>query len=280
MKLSVAIAFSVMAFSSLAQSEELGPIIGNINIDGSHSSYRLNFDFGIEQWEGGKLSTHRRQQWVLQCDYPELVTNRPNTWCSLKRVVIDEELTPRSGAIIGAHWHYSSDGTLKLLNADWERGRLEFIIVYSDKSTTEVMLRMKLKGNIIYLDGFKAMAIARGRLSGTITTIEYKIPQYTYALNVPVMMQGLRSMGDKEMDEMVASLSKEDQKIWEDFWANIYAKCKNLNKVFEMQLVEKSKGLELLFAEELTKCLPNTKISAVGQKKITDTMKNSLTSRK
>src|SRR5262249_11892003 len=55
----------------------------------------------------------------------------------LKRIVIDDEVTPGSGAIIGTSKHDSSDGTLRLINVDWETGRLDFTIVYSDGGTTE-----------------------------------------------------------------------------------------------------------------------------------------------
>lgn len=281
MKLSLAIVFSVIAFCSLAQSAEQELIIGSITGTGADAKYDLTFYFGIEQWEDGKLTTHRRQQWDLHCSYPEPATNRPNTWCSLKRVVIDEELTPRSGAIIGTTKHDSSDGTLRLIIADWESGRLDFTIVYSDGGTTEVMLRMKREGNIFYLDSFKATAITRGTIFLTpLTTIEYRIPKYTYTLNVPVVMRGLRSMGAKQWDEMVATLSKEDQKAWEEFWANISTRCKNLDKIFDKEPLKTPRKLELLFAEELTKCFPNSNVSAAGQKKIMDSMKKSLTSQK
>ena len=277
MRRTLEIVFCVLiTFYSFAQSAEPELIIGSITGKGANSKYDLTFYFGIEQWEDGKLTTHRRQQWELHCSYPEPATNRQNTWCSLKRVVINEELTPGSGAIIGTTKHDSSDGTLRLINADWERGRLDFTIVYSDRGTTEVMLGMKREGNIFYLDSFKATAITRGTFVLTpLTTIEYRIPKYTYTLNVPVVMRGLKSTGAKEWDEMVATLSKEDQKAWEEFWANISTRCKNLNKIF----AEQPKKLDLVFAEELTKCLPNSKISAAGQKKIIDSMKKSLTSK-
>ena len=282
MKRSLEIVFCVLiAFCSLAQSAEQELIIGSITGKGAQSEYNLTFYFGIEQWEDGKLTTHRRQQWDLQCSYPEPATNRPNTSCSLKRVVIDEELTPGSGAIIGTTKHDSSQGTLRLINTDWERGRLDFTIVYSDGGTTEVMLRMKRKDNIFYLDSFKATAITRGTLVLTpLTTIEYRIPKYTYTLNVPVLMRGLRPTGAKEWDAIVGTLSKEDQTAWEEFWSNISTRCKNLDKIFDEELLKKRKKLELLFAEELTKCLPNSNISAAGQKKIMDSMKKSLTSQK
>jgi hypothetical protein len=220
----------------------------------------------------------------------------------LKRVVIDEGLPAGTGAIISAHQHHTSDGTLRLITADWEGGRLDFTIVNSDKSTTEAMLRMKIKGKLIFLDSFKATAITRGTsFLIPLTTIEYRLPQYTYTLNVPVLMRGLRPMAEKGWDEMFATLSEKDQNAWIEFKNNKLSQCE-IGDISEEEMLKKvipseARRLELkegtssttadertrmvnyflsYTAGELAKCVANSKISAAGKKKIIDLLKTDL----
>jgi hypothetical protein len=161
---------------------------------------------------------------------------------------------------------------------------------------------MNLKDGYIYLDSFKAIGIARGILSDSMSFIEYKIPKYTYILNVPVEMRGLRSMDDKKWDDMIISLSKEDQTLWKKYKATSAQRCKAWEKTGDDQVLKKiipnyetrksglEKGGELTpeeknkvgdyFAVEFSKCLANSGISKDGQKKIVDFLKQSLMSEK
>jgi hypothetical protein len=164
----------LLVYASMAQAQSSGPFVGFVTEDGK---YQLVSDLGIEQWEEGKLSYHRRQQWFLRCSYPDPVTNQPNTWCSLDRLVIDKRLTPSSGDIVNQHRHSVSDGTLKLVRVDWRKGVLDFTVVHTDKSTIEVMSRLTKKDDSLYLDSFKATGIARGVFSNSLTAIDYKIPK-------------------------------------------------------------------------------------------------------
>jgi hypothetical protein len=172
--------------------------------------------------------------------------------------------------------YYSSDGTLRLLNADWQRGRLDFTVVHSDKSTIEVMLRLKSTDNVIYLDSFKATGIARGLLSDTMTTIEYRIPKYTYMLNVPVQMRGLRSLEDKKWDDMFATLSRQDQYSWKKVQLE---NCKDVDgdAVLRKKLPNYQGGkltpdeeriIMDLVIDQWAKCLSNPGVSADGRGKI------------
>jgi hypothetical protein len=300
MKRSLLIGFFVLImFCSLAQCEEFGPFIGHFKGKGANAEYNLSFNFGIEQWESGKQSTSRHQQWVLQCSYPEPLEKRAETWCSLDRTVIDDWGKLMDGVLISTWNHNSLDGTLKLLYVDWQRGKLDFNIVYTDKSITEVMVRMKFKDGFIYLDSFKAIGISRGILSDSMVPIEYKIPQYTYIMNVPIEMKGLRSRDDKKWDDMLASLSKQDQTAWEKFRTTSDKRCKNLGKRPDEEQLKKmipnyerrkpqiekgdltpeeSRILANYAAEEYAKCLANSDISKDGQKKIVDLMRQFLIS--
>lgn len=286
------IIFSVLLVSSsLAHAQDRGLMVG---IVGNDRSYQLTTNFGIEQWEEGKLTTHRRQQWWLTCNYPEPIGKRPETWCSLDRVVIDQPLPPSPGSMIGAHKHFTSDGTLRIVRADWPSGILDFTIVLQDRSNIEVMARMNIRDNLIILDSFKATSIARGLWSGKMSTIDFKIPKYSYTLSTPIELRGIRTADDKEWDEMLATLSKQDQHLWQEFRANKLSGCitttnKSNDEVlratipnYETRKVEIEKGhaitadeksrisqkISLLFVDNVEKCLANSGISPSGKKKI------------
>jgi hypothetical protein len=274
----VVLCFLLGIFSSPSRAQDIGPWIGTIRDDGS---YQLRFDFGIEQWEEGKLTTHRKQQWVLRCSYPDPFENLSSTTCSLDRVIIDKGWRPSDGDMIGKHSHNSSDGTLKFVSVNWPRGVLDFTVVHTDRSTIEVLMRFKAKGTILYLDSFKATGIARGVLSDSMSTIEYRIPKYSYVLSVPVDMRGLRSATDKEWDELLSTISKEDQKIWHALFANPPKDCWPSSSLSE-ETNESLRDAQLIkFVNASTdgwaKCLAKSKISVSSQKKIVGLLRRQLT---
>jgi hypothetical protein len=284
--------------TSMVYAEQLGPFIGTYKGKGASAEYDLMFRFGIEQWEGDKKSSFRYQQWSIQASFPEPSTKKRVTWCNLERVIIDKWGKEMGGPIIATRTHSPTDGTLKFQHVNWEKGILDFSIVLDDLSTIEMMLRMTLKDGTIYLKSFKAVGIARGFLSDTMTAIEYRIPKYTYTLDVPVEMKGLRSEDDKKWDDMLGTLSKEDQIAWEKFRVEMPTKCKTLNKTFtdeetlkkimpdyEKRKPELDKGrpftpeerskLEAIFVEEWAKCISKSSISKDGQSKISNEMRRS-----
>ena len=198
----------------LAQSE-LGPLLGTINEDNQYSISMLGF--GIEQFEGGKRTTHRFQLWDLLCQYPpHPLLGQPNeTYCSVKRTVLDRSGEDRGfGTIIGQHSHRTADGTLTLTHVDWNAGELDLQLPLADNTTIEVMLRVQHQNNSIYLKDFKAIGIARGMFSDTMEAIEYRIPEYSYTLDIPVQMKGLKSEDDRKLAEMLQSLTEKDRLTW------------------------------------------------------------------
>jgi hypothetical protein len=266
-------------------------LYGRIGFITSDGRYVLDFDVGIEQWEDGKQTTHRNQQWTLDCSSPS-ATGQESTVCTLKRLVIDKELTPGSGPILNVHKHSTLDGTLKIVLADWNRGRLDFTIINSDNSVTEAMLEMKISSSLILLNSFKATAITRGNIvSIPLTTIEYKIPKYTYTANVPILMRGLRPMSEKKWDEGIATLSKHDQSAWEDFKGKLSSACKNLEKMSPDEIIKKATIVEARRVElrkggtpskdektriishvesEWAQCLKKSKMTEAGQRTIVE----------
>jgi len=199
----------------LAQSE-LRTYVGSITEDKHYSISMLGF--GIEQFEGGKRTTHRFQLWDLLCNYPpDPLVGQPNeTYCHVERTVLNRSGEDMGlGTYIGQYLHSTLDGSLKLTNVDWNEGELDFQLILVDRTTIEVKLRVGYQDTSIYLKDFKAIGIARGIVSDTMEAIEYRIPEYTYTLDIPVRMKGLKSESDKRQEEMLQSLSQQDRAIWE-----------------------------------------------------------------
>ncbi|MFQ5818225.1 MAG: hypothetical protein ACE5H2_09775 [Terriglobia bacterium] len=209
--------------SSLAQEPKKPwvdlPYLGFISKD-NPPHYQIIFDFAIEQWENGKRTTHRYQLWYLTCEYPPTwYWQRKNqTHCTLERTVIDRWDRPDIGlqSVVTVHRHDTDDGTLVLRQVDWEKRILDFGVVYPlDPTPTEVRIRLKYNDNNIFLDSFEAMTIHRGLFPDMkMSVIEYKIPEYTYAMEVPIQMKGYKSEEGKRLDEVIASLGENDRRIW------------------------------------------------------------------
>lgn len=197
----------------LAEAQRMDkPIIGSKLKDGS---YTLYFNFGIEQYENNKKADFRLQNWILNCSYPNEYAERPDkTYCYLNRTVYDRILTEDIGTTVTEHFHSEADRNLHLQPVDWTNGKLDFTIRFTDGNTTEVMIRLKELGGILYMDSFKALGVARGFWSDSMSALEYRIPEYTYTLNLPIRFNGIKSEDDKRREEFENSLSASDRAIW------------------------------------------------------------------
>ena len=165
------------------------PIIGSKNNAGQ---YMLVFDFGIEQYEDGKRTDHRLQNWYLLCNYPAPIAfgGKGKTYCRLNRTVYDrilpDELT------VTQEFHSEQTGNLQILDMDWKAGKLDFTIIYAEGNRTEVMIRMSQNDRNFFLDSFKSLTSARSVFSNELTSVEYRIPEQTYTVDMPIRMRGLK----------------------------------------------------------------------------------------
>jgi hypothetical protein len=179
------------------------------------SGYHISHTFGIEQWEDGKRTTHRFQRWWIRCDYPGYY-QRNRTECSLERPVIDDMTIAQGGGSIGQYSHSRQEGNLTLRDADWESGRIDFAFIYDDQSTEEVSIRFSLVDTSLVFESFKSVGIGRSVFSGEPHSSESRIAEYTYVLNVPVLMEGMYDAGLKAWDQLFATLSPTDQAAWNE----------------------------------------------------------------
>lgn len=279
-----------ISFALVANGESIGPYLGFVEGTESSPEYFLTFNFGVDQWENGIRSEKLFEQWHLNCSYPDSLTKKLITFCSLDR---DKFLIFEGEAILNRQESNSIDGTLRLINVDWERGVLDFTFVHKDKTTTSVQIRFARRGKSIYLRSFKALAVARGVFSDTFTTIEYRIPEYTYTRNIPMKMRGIKSELDKNRDDLISSLSQADQEAWKNFKSTVPNKCelfeenRNQNEDQIMRQIipnweerkaeiekkgnltpDETNWLKKYLYGKMTECFASSNISSEGQKKI------------
>lgn len=215
--------------------------------------FQIYATFGIEQWEQGRRASFRDQLWQLICSSPPYVPTELTTECRLERTVIHYlTLDRRRRGFVAVHSHSIQDGTLELLYADWPTGKLDFNVIHTDGSRIEVKLRLKYRENTIYLDSFQAFGIARSVLSDSLGAIEYRIPQYTRTVEVPIELPGYGTEKDKLLDEIVASLSKHDRAIWQASGGRILSTAWSLQKVVP-DVADIDKGKRKLTTEDVTR---------------------------
>lgn len=181
---------------------DVGPTIGSF--DGPR--YVLGADFAVEEWTNAKLnSTIEHQEWMLTCHYPATGGER-TTWCSLTRITV-------LGNVVFTDDHNTFEGTLRINDVDWPRGRLDLTIVEQGWTST-VMLRWKYSSRTMRLESFTGGYTVPDE-SGARTAVEFKIPKYTTDVDVRIRFNGWRPAEIKEWDELVGSLDSADRDTWE-----------------------------------------------------------------
>src|SRR5438093_6099051 len=146
----------------------------------------IDCSFGIEHWEAGKRRDERYQQWHLTCRTPP----RGQTSCELERVIYDMWSKDIGGVHVSFDKHSTEDGTLQLVDGRWEQGTLDFDVVMGTmtKDVCHVAMRIEVKELLVTLKSFKAVGVGRGGLfglpDGNVVAVEYRIPDYSYTVNM------------------------------------------------------------------------------------------------
>jgi hypothetical protein len=207
-------AFAAILLASTVPAEEIpqGLYIGMKMDDGRYSIFA---NLGIEQYENGKKTSSRVQNWYLECWSRDPLAGKQG--CSLERTVYDLFWTKSNfdiGAGVSFSQHSTEDGNLKIKTLDWSSGKLDFTVVYNDGGTTDVKVRFKETGKMLHMTSFQALSIAHGVLSDSMSAVEYKVPQYTQTINVPVKLFGMKDEAQKRREDLEATLRGDDLKRW------------------------------------------------------------------
>jgi hypothetical protein len=251
-------------------------LVGLVNREGQ---YRIFANFGIEQWEDGKRTTHRFQSWHLSCNPETFGQKLPfDTWCSLERIVIDNDLTTKGTKLVSEHNHYIEEKTLRVTNVDWKAGRLDFDITFTDNNTAQAALRFKRWNDSLFLESFKAIGVTRGLFSDSLAAVEYRIPEYDYVLDVPILMRGLKDQDQKKRDEFESSLSNQDRAAWSKIKGMPFLEpavmrqyvvdYDRLDKGQRKITVADVRAMERAMRESLAKWVPQIGLSPDGQGKV------------
>ncbi len=184
----------------------------------------LTCNLGLELWEEGKKSESIFQSWHLTCD-PRV---GHQLWCTLERTVI-----VRSGELIGGtvtiHRHSTSDGSLKVREVNWANWRLSFDVIYPGGERMPVLMHLKPVSekisSFLAIESFQAKDVVRTALTRKVVSQEWRLPEYSYTLNVPIALYGRKSADTKALDDMMKKLSTTDRQAFERMRSSGDAKC-------------------------------------------------------
>lgn len=69
--------------------------------------------------------------------------------------------------------------------------------------------------SILAIEFFQAKQAVRTAFSGEVASQEWRIPEYSYVLNVPLAFRGRKSTEEKALDDLRARLSVPDRKVYD-----------------------------------------------------------------
>ena len=245
----------------------------------------MNFRFGIDQYEKGKISEiskYRKEVWSLACEQ----SKDKKTACSLERLVIDNlDQSMGSGAYVSTHKHGIEDENLVLKAVSLEKGILDFSFAFTDGARAEVRIRMTNENGNLYLKEFNALTISHGALSDTMESVEYRIPKYSSTFKPAIEFRGYKSKADKELDDAISLLSPADQSVWgkktndelAKIFDNDFLKTQMKSKIPDYEAINSGKkeptpeALEIMEAcmnESCSNWLKSSGLSTDGQTKM------------
>ena len=75
------------------------------------------------------------------------------------------------------------------------------------KDVCHVAMRIEVKELLVTLKSFKAVGVGRGGLfglpDGNVVAVEYRIPDYSYTVNMQITLEGLKSEQEKRYDNHI-----------------------------------------------------------------------------
>jgi hypothetical protein len=173
---------------------------------------------GLELWVEGSKDEDRFEQWDLSC--LSLARQQPD--CFLWRTDFDAR------GSVSIREHTTRDGSLKLWRLDWAEGVISFGFADNPHNPQagrfSVVMRLKPSAGGLMRDveAFQAKATERavaipGVSPEEILSVEFRLPEYSYVKNVPIMILGRESRGkeawQKAYDDLRARLSAADWQV-------------------------------------------------------------------
>ncbi len=190
-------------------------------------------DLGLELWEEGKKSESIFQFWRLYCGAG--VGHQVS--CSLERTRFLMWGEP-VGGLVAIFNHSTSDGSLKVWEFDWAKRRVSFDVISPGGERLPVLMRLKPKFKGSYylaVESFQAKGVVRDMFSRSVVSQEWRLPEYSYTLNVPIILRGKKPTDAKARDDMMKKLSTTDRQVYERIWSTGGTKCFDVGTWLEQE---------------------------------------------
>ncbi len=179
---------------------------------------------GLELWEEGKKSELIFQSWNLICS----ARVGHQVRCDLERTLISMWGEP-VGGVVAIHNHSTSDGSLKVWEFNWANWRVSFDVIYPSGERLPVLMRLKPKfegySRFLAVESFPAKGVVRSMLGRSVVSQEWRLPEVSYTLNVPIILRGKKSTDAKARGDMMKKLSTTDRQAFERIGSTGGAKC-------------------------------------------------------
>jgi len=182
---------------------------------GKNNSSLICPSLGLELWEEGKRSERIFQQWNLNCfrEQPRAVS------CTLVRTLIVIYKGNFEWSSVTEHRHSTTDGTLRVLDTNWNEGRLEFEVIFVGGKRMPVLMKLKPmapgESGLLNVESFQAKDVVRTVFSRSLVAQEWRIPEYTYNVKLEMVIAGKKSTNQKVLDGLVKRLTPKDRVIFE-----------------------------------------------------------------
>jgi len=173
-------------------------------------------NLGIERFKSGKREENIWEQWEIRLYDPPIPGSDASKrgdkyYCQLERTIITNVY--HSLGLVQVSTYSTIDGDLKVNRVDWKNGIFDFRI---DQGASEMHceIQFKVNGEYAYLESIRGTDVYRIKTNDVPT--EYKLTEYSYVLNVPILMEGRKTAGERKWNKLIASLSHDDQEAWRE----------------------------------------------------------------
>lgn len=188
------------------------------------AQHELNIrNLGIDHWEDGKLVDDLWERWELKLADPSFspaITGK-GPHGTLERMIFSRAWSQGNTAAVEIRNYSTTDGDFKILRLDWEKCELDFQLIGSTVDPPiecEVRWEVEKSANPVlafaYLKSLRGLVTIRTLIKKQLVSIEYRPTEYNHVLNLPMEMKGMKTAGQKRWNELIRTLSPEDQIAW------------------------------------------------------------------
>lgn len=198
----------------------------------------LTCSLGLEWWEDGRKS-NIFESWHLTCG-----EEGRQLWCALERRVF--LLSAKAvGTVVMVRRHLTSDGSVMVRRLDWAKGIVSFDVIEPPSTVgTAMPVVMHLKPmfagrSLLRVVSFQATRIAYKPSAAGLVSEEWRLPEYSYTLNVPIALRGRKSTDEKAREDFMKRLNAADRQVFER---------PSSGECFDVEAWSKQEPLKTLFA--------------------------------